>query len=138
MAAWTWLETLAGELWAAQTADQVAVIAQAAADAWATPRKDLPAGTPRRTQARHREVTKAVAYFTANASRMCYGAFRAQGLPVGSGVVEGGCQSVLHTRLKRPGACWPVQSAEHLARARAVVCSDPSPACSHPWDQLAS
>ena len=47
-AAWMWLETLAGELWAAQTADQVAVLAPAAADAGATPRKDRPVGTPRR------------------------------------------------------------------------------------------
>ena len=137
-AAWTWLETLAGELWVAQTTDDVAVVASAAEEAWAIPRKDLPDGTPRRTQARHREATKAVAYFTANATRMRYGAFRDQGLPVGSGVVEGGCQSVLHTRLKRPGACWRVDSAEQLARACALLCSDSVAACPHPWDRLAS
>ncbi len=137
-AAHTWLETLAGELWAAQTATDVAVVAQAAEAAWATPRKALPDGTPRRTQARHREVTTAVASFTANAARLRYGAFRAQGLPVGSGGVEGGCQSVLHTRLKRPGACWSAVGAEAMVRARAVLCSDPTPACAHPWDRLAS
>src|SRR5207247_1123065 len=32
-AAWTWLETLAGALWVAHTTDDVAVLAQAAADA---------------------------------------------------------------------------------------------------------
>lgn len=137
-AAWTWLETLAGELWTAQTADEVAVLAVAAEEAWATPRKDLPDDAPRRTCARHREVTTAVAYFTTNASRMRYGAFRDAGLPVGSGVVEGGCQSVLHTRLKRPGACWSVAGAEALVRARALLCSDPTPACPHPYDRLAS
>jgi hypothetical protein len=137
-AAWTWLETLASALWVAQTADDVSLIAQAADEAWATPRKDLPEGTPRRTHARHQEVTKAVAYFTTNATRLRYGAFRAQHLPVGSGVVEGGCQSVLHTRLKRPGACWSAAGAEAMVRARALVCSDPTPACSHPWDRLAS
>jgi hypothetical protein len=137
-AAWTWLETLAGELWAARTADDIAAVATAAEVAWATPRKDLPDGTPRRTRARQREVTKAVAYFTTNASRLRYGAFRAQGLPIGSGVVEGGCQSVLHVRLKRPGACWSAPAAEAVARARAALCSDPTPACSHPWDPLAS
>ncbi len=136
-AAWTWLETLAGELWVAATTDDVAVLATAADEAWATPRKDLPAGTPRRTQARHRQVTKAVAYFTTNALRLRYGAFRAQGLPVGSGVVEGGCQRVLHGRLKRPGACWSVAGAEAMVHGRAVVCSDPAPACPHPWDRLA-
>jgi len=135
--AWTWLETLAGELWTAKTTADVAVLAQAAEEAWATPRKDLPDGTPRRTRQRQREVTKAVAYFTANASRMRYGAFRALDLPVGSGVVEGGCQSVLHVRLKRPGACWSAVGAEAMVRARALLCSDPTPACSHPWDCLA-
>jgi hypothetical protein len=137
-AAWTWREPLAGELWAAQTEDDVAVLAQAVDEAWAAPRKDLPAGTPRRTKARHQEVTKAVAYFTTNADRLRYGAFRAQHLPVGSGVVEGGCQSVLHTRLKLPGACWSAAGAEAMVRARALVCSDPTPACPHPWDCLAS
>jgi hypothetical protein len=69
---------------------------------------------------------------------MRYGTFRDQHLPIGSGVVEGGCQSVRHTRLKRPGACWSAAGAEALARARAVLCSDPAPACFHPWDRLAS
>jgi hypothetical protein len=138
LAARAWLETLAGELWAARTTDDVTLLATATDEAWATPRKDLPDGVPRRTRARRRAVDKALAYFTGNAARMRYGAFRAQHLPVGSGVVEGGCQSVLHTRLKRPGACWNVESAEHLVRARAVLCSDPAPACPHAWDRLAS
>jgi hypothetical protein len=137
-AAWTWLATLADELWTAQTADTIAVVAAAAEEAWATPRKDLPDGTPRRTRARQQEVAKAVAYFTTNASRMRYRTFRDAGLPVGSGVVEGGCQSVLHTRLKRPGACWSAAGAEAMVRARALLCSDPTPACSHPTDCLAS
>ncbi|MBI2941705.1 MAG: hypothetical protein HYY04_14840 [Chloroflexi bacterium] len=138
-ATWTWLETLAGARWVAESSDDVAVIAQATDEAWATPRQDLPDGTPRRTQARHREVGKAVASCTTNASRMRDGAFRTQGLPVGSGVVEGGCQHVLHVRLKRPGAHWEVDSAEQMVRARAVAgaCSAPAPRCSHPHDQLA-
>lgn len=69
---------------------------------------------------------------------MRYGAFRAQRLPIGSGVVEGGCQNVLHTRLKRPGACWSATGTEALVRARALLCSDPTPACSRPYDPLAS
>jgi hypothetical protein len=137
-AAWTWLETLAGELWAARTADDGGVVAAAVDEAWAAPPKDLPDAAPRRTRARHRAVTKAVAYFTSNAARMRYGAFRAQDLPVGSGGVEGGCQSVLHVRLKRPGARWSAAGAEATVRARALVCSDPAPACPRPWDRLAS
>ena len=137
-AAWTWLETLAGVLWAAQATEDVTLLAQAADEAWAAPRKDLPAGVPRRTRARRRAVEQAVAYFTANAPRLRYGAFRAQGLPVGSGVVEGGCRSVLHVRLKRPGARWTVAAAEAMVRARAALCSDPTPDCSHPEDRFAA
>jgi hypothetical protein len=137
-AAHTWLETLAGELWAAQAAADVALLATAADEAWATPRKDLPDGTPRRTAARRRAVATAVAYFTANAARLRYGAFLGQDLPVGSGVVEGGCRSLLHVRLKRPGARWSPAAAEAMARARAVLCSDPTPDCSHPDDRLAA
>jgi hypothetical protein len=134
-AAWAWLETVAGELWLAATPADVDVVALAAAEAWAAP---PPPGAPRRTAARRRAVAQALAYFAGNAPRMRYAAVRAAGLPVGSGVVEGGCHSVLHVRLKRPGARWAAPAAEHMVRARAVLCSDPAPACSHPADRLAA
>jgi hypothetical protein len=134
-AAWAWLETVAGELWLAATPADVAVVALAAADAWTAP---PPPGAPRRTTARRLEVAKAVAYFAANAPRMCYAARRAEGLPVGSGVVEGGCHSVLHVRLKRPGARWTPDAAEHMVCLRALLCSDPAPVCHHPADRLAA
>jgi hypothetical protein len=134
-AAWAWLETVAAELWLAAAPADVAVVALAAADAWAAP---PPPGAPRRTKARRLEVAKAVAYFAGNAARMRSAAVRAAGLPVGSGVVEGGCHSVLHVRLKRPGARWALDAAEHLVRARAVLCSDPAPLCHHPADRLAA
>jgi hypothetical protein len=141
-AAHTWCETLAGVLWSAAAAADVSGLAQAVDEAWATP---PPAGgpdagdapLPRRTATRRRAVDTAVAYFAGNATRMRYGAFRREHLPVGSGVVEGGCQSVLHTRLKRPGARWSAAGAEAMVRARALLCSDPTLACPHPHDRLA-
>jgi hypothetical protein len=138
-AAWTWCETLRRVLWRAQTADEVAVVAQAAAAAW-TAAESLVEGErlPRRTKQRQQAVTKEVAYCTGNAARLRSGHFQEEGLPVGSGVVEGGCQSVLHVRLKRPGARWGVESAAHMVRARAALCSHPTPHCSHPLDHLAS
>ena len=81
-------------------------------------------------------MAQALASFAGNAPRMRSAAVRAAGLPVGSGMVEGGCHSVLHVRLKRPGARWSVESAERMVRARAVLCSDPAPVCSHPADRL--
>jgi hypothetical protein len=136
--AWAWVETLASAPGVADTSGDVAGLAPAADEAWAAPRTDLPDGPPRRAQARHRAVTEALASVTTGTGRLRYGAFRAHGRPVGSGVVEGGCQNGRHTRLKRPGAPWDVEAADHLVRARAVLGRAPTPLCRHPHDQLAS
>jgi len=57
-------------------------------------------------------------YFEHNAQRMRYPAFRAQGLFVGSGVVEAGCKSVVATRLKRSGMFWTVCGANTIIALR--------------------
>lgn len=48
-------------------------------------------------------LRKALNYFQANAHRMRYASFRAQGLFVGSGVVEAGCRTIVGQRLKQSG-----------------------------------
>lgn len=60
-------------------------------------------------------------YFMSNAARMQYPAFRAQGLPVGSGAVEGSARNVIQQRLKRPGARWSVPGARALLALRATA-----------------
>ena len=57
-------------------------------------------------------------YFQRNAARMRYPAFRAQGLFVGSGVVEAGCKTVVATRLKRSGMFWTVRGANAIIALR--------------------
>jgi len=47
------------------------------------------------------EARRCLDHVTANASRMRYAEFRAQGLCVSSGVVEAGCKVAIGTRLKR-------------------------------------
>ena len=124
-AAWAWLETVAGELWLAAAPADVDVVALAAAEAWAAPRRRRarPAA-PRRAGGRWPRPsptsppTPPGCATPPSARRAC---------PSASGVVEGGCHSVLHVRLKRPGARWAVESAERMVRARAVLCSDPDP-----------
>ena len=49
---------------------------------------------------------KAVDYFTTNAERMRYPAFRAQGMQIGSGIAEAACKTVVQTRAKRSGMRW--------------------------------
>ena len=57
-------------------------------------------------------------YFERNAERMRYPAFRAQGLFVGSGVVEAGCKEVIGSRLKRSGMFWTVRGANAIIALR--------------------
>jgi len=68
------------------------------------------------------EIAKLVSneadYFQRNAERMRYPAFRAQGLFVGSGVVEAGCKEVIGSRLKRSGMFWTVRGANAIIALR--------------------
>jgi hypothetical protein len=68
------------------------------------------------------ELTKTVSnegdYFERNAERMRYPTFRAQGLFVGSGVVEAGCKEVIGSRLKRSGMFWTVRGANAIIALR--------------------
>lgn len=57
-------------------------------------------------------------YFERNADRMRYPAFRAQGLFVGSGVVEAGCKIVIGARLKCSGMFWTVRGANAIIALR--------------------
>jgi hypothetical protein len=57
-------------------------------------------------------------YFVRNADRMRYPAFRAQGLFVGSGVIEAGCKTVIGSRLKRSGMFWTIRGANAIIALR--------------------
>lgn len=63
-------------------------------------------------------VSNEADYFERNAERMRYPAFRAQGLFVGSGVVEAGCKEVIGSRLKRSGMFWTVRGANAIIALR--------------------
>jgi hypothetical protein len=56
-------------------------------------------------------------YFESNKERMRYPEFRAQGLFVGSGVIEAGCRTVLG-RLKQSGMFWTVRGANAIIALR--------------------
>ena len=63
-------------------------------------------------------VANEAEYFARNTARMRYPAFRAQGLFIGSGVVEAGCKTLIGTRLKRSGMFWTVQGANAIIALR--------------------
>lgn len=57
-------------------------------------------------------------YFGCNADKMRYPEFRAQGLFVGSGVIEAGCKTVIGSRLKQSGMFWTVEGANRIIALR--------------------
>ena len=64
------------------------------------------------------EARKCFGYITRNRHRMRYPEFRAQGLCVGSGVVEAGCKTAIGARCKRAGMHWTVAGADAIIALR--------------------
>ena len=63
-------------------------------------------------------------YLEKNKHRMRYAEFRAQGLFVGSGVVEAGCKTVIGQRLKQSGMEWSVRGANAIITLRCIMKSN--------------
>ena len=79
-------------------------------------RKDLP-DIPEPRMAAEKQIE----YFVTNSLRMTYGTFRAQGLFIGSGVVEAGCKTVVGKRLKNSGMFWSVKGAQNVLDLRTAL-----------------
>ena len=57
-------------------------------------------------------------YFQNNVEKMKYEEYRAAGLPIGSGKVEGGCKYIVGKRFKGSGMRWKRQDNKKVLRAR--------------------
>jgi len=64
------------------------------------------------------EIEKTFSYFETNQSRMKYAKWIAQGLFVGSGVIEAGCKMIVGQRLKQSGMRWTVNGANAIVALR--------------------
>jgi hypothetical protein len=62
-------------------------------------------------------------YLEPRRDHLRYAAFRAQGLPIGSGAVESGCKTVVEARLKGAGRRWAPDQINPLVALRGVLCS---------------
>ena len=62
-------------------------------------------------------------YLQKNTEYLRYAEFRAQGLFVGSGVVEAGCKSLIGQRLKQSGMEWSVRGANAIISLRCILTS---------------
>ena len=69
------------------------------------------------------DARREIGYFEKNKDRMRYAHFRAQGLFVGSGVVEAGCKNVIGHRLKQSGMEWTVPGANAIIALRCTTVS---------------
>ena len=67
------------------------------------------------------EARKNAEYFATNRERMNYPKFKAMGLCVATGVVEGGCKNIVGARLKQAGMRWTVEGANAIIALRCSV-----------------
>jgi hypothetical protein len=63
-------------------------------------------------------VAKELAYFRNNRHRMRYQQFAAEGLPIGSGVVEAACKTLVTQRMKQSGMRWEEQGGQAILTVR--------------------
>ena len=75
-------------------------------------------------QNRLKDARKELNYFIKNADRMCYDRYRAQGLFIGSGVIEAACKHIVGSRLKQSGMEWTVDGANAILALRCGMLSN--------------
>jgi hypothetical protein len=74
-----------------------------------------------------------IAYFEHHQDKMLYKTYRDQGLFYGSGVIEGGCKSVIGQRLKESGMFWTETGATSVLNLRLALKSNRWDEC---WNRL--
>ncbi len=65
-------------------------------------------------------------YFVRNQERMRYPSYARQGMPIGSGAVEGACKHLITARFKQAGMRWNRATAEPLIHLRAALLTHPN------------
>lgn len=72
-------------------------------------------GGSKAAAARRRALTSLIDYLTPNVERMRYRQRLEKGLPIGSGLIEGACKTIVGRRLKPNSARWHANRAERVA-----------------------
>lgn len=71
-----------------------------------------------------KEARAEITFLENNKARMRYADFKAQGLFVGSGVIEAGCKSLIGQRFKQSGMRWSLPGANSIIAIRCLNFSD--------------
>jgi len=70
------------------------------------------------------QLTTHINYIVHNKRRMNYSEYRTRGVPIGSGVTEGACKSVVNVRAKRSGQRWSQRGLTAALHLRTIHESD--------------
>jgi len=71
-----------------------------------------------------KKLEAAISYFENHLSKMDYSRYRAQNLPIGSGVTEAACKTVVKQRMCGSGMKWKESGASTVLRLRSMVLTD--------------
>jgi len=63
-------------------------------------------------------ITRALKYFRGHRARMRYADLKSRGMPIGSGVVEAACKTLVAQRLKQSGMRWSAGGAQAILTPR--------------------
>jgi hypothetical protein len=83
---------------------------------------------------RSKKLKNELKYFRNNRHRMCYAELKAINLPIGSGVVEAACKTLVTQRLKRSGMRWNNAGGQAILTLRSAAQSD---RFDRTWDLIA-
>ena len=84
---------------------------------------------------RRKRLKEVLGYFRRNRHRMDYAGAAARGLPIGSGVVEAACKTLVTERMKRSGMRWREAGGQAILTLRGWAQSDRFPAA---WSLLSA
>jgi hypothetical protein len=84
--------------------------------------KKLPIGRSRKQE--KEELKSAVTYFTNHKEKMHYARWQREGLPIGSGVTEAACKTLIKQRLCNAGMRWKDKGASAVISLRSLVITD--------------
>lgn len=70
------------------------------------------------------EIKTSLTYFTNNKHRMRYAQAASECLPIGSGIVEAACKSLVSHRMKRSGMSWNINGGQSILTLRALIKSN--------------
>ena len=84
---------------------------------------------------RRKKIATELKYFRTNRGRMNYAELKAKNLPIGSGVVEAACKTLVTQRMKRSGMRWREDGGQAILTFRSLAQSE---RFDRAWELLAS